>query len=69
MMGQDSVYSQAMVLAQFEMLGSWRLKEKYIEGLRKVTPDDVQRVAKKYMVVDQRTVGTLIPLKKDESEK
>lgn len=68
-MGQDSVYSQAMVLAQFEMLGSWRLKEKYIEGLRKVTPDDVQRVAKKYMVADQRTVGTLIPLKKEESEK
>ncbi len=68
-MGQDSVYSQAMVLAEFEMLGSWRIKEKYIEGLRKVTPDDVQRVAKKYMVVDQRTVGTLIPVKKDESEK
>lgn len=68
-MGQDSVYSQAMVLAQFEMLGSWRLKEKYIEGLRKVTPDDVQRVAKKYMVADQRTVGTLIPVKKDESGK
>jgi zinc protease len=66
-MGQDSVYSQAMVLAQFEMLDNWRLKEKYIEGLRKVTPYDVQRVANKYMVVDQRTVGTLIPVKNDES--
>ena len=68
-MGQDSVYSQAMVLAQFEMLGSWKIKDKYIEGLRKVTPDDVQRVARKYLVVDQRTVGTLIPVKKDESVK
>jgi len=67
--GQDSVYSQAMVLAQFEMLGSWKIKDKYIEGLRKVTPDDVQRVARKYLVVDQRTVGTLIPVKKDESVK
>ncbi|RJR20935.1 MAG: insulinase family protein [Nitrospiraceae bacterium] len=68
-MGQDSVYSQAMVLAQFEMLGGWRLKDKYIEGLRKVAPDDVQRVARKYLVDDQRTVGTLIPVKKDESGK
>jgi zinc protease len=68
-MGQDSVYSQAMVLAEFEMLGSWRLKDKYIEGVRKVTPDDVQRVAKKYLVGDHRTVGILIPIKKDESEK
>ncbi len=67
-MGQDSVYSQAMVLAEFEMLGGWRLKDKYIEGLRRVTPDDVQRVAKKYLVEDQRTVGILIPVKKDESE-
>lgn len=68
-MGQDSVYSQAMVLAQFEMLGGWRLKDKYIEGLRKVAPDDVQRVARKYLVDDQRTVGTLIPVKKDGSGK
>ncbi|MBI4682198.1 MAG: insulinase family protein [Nitrospirae bacterium] len=68
-MGQDSVYSQAMVLAEFEMLGSWRLKDTYLEGVRKVTPDDVQRVANKYLVADQRTVGTLIPIKKDESVK
>lgn len=68
-MQQDSVYSQAMILAEFEMLGGWRLKDRYIEGLRKVTPDDVQRVASKYLVEDQRTVGTLIPLKKDENGK
>ncbi|MEW6600568.1 MAG: pitrilysin family protein, partial [Nitrospirota bacterium] len=68
-MQQDSVYSQAMLLAEFEMLGDWRLKDRYLEGLRKVTPDDVQRVASKYLVDDQRTVGILIPLKKEENGK
>jgi zinc protease len=68
-MNQDSVYTQAMVLAEFQMLGDWRLKDKYIEGIRKVTPEDVQRVAEKYLIEDHRTVGILIPLKKDESEK
>ncbi len=68
-MGQDSVYSQAMILAEFEMIGGWRLKDRYLEGIRNVTPDDVQRVARKYLVEDQRTVGILIPIKKAESEK
>lgn len=65
-MSQDSIYYQAMLLAQFEMIGSWRLKDVYLEGIRKVTPEDVQRVAKKYLVEDQRTVGILIPVKNEE---
>ncbi len=63
-MGQDSVFYRAMILAQFEMIGNWRLKDKYLEGIGKVTPADVQKVAKKYLVEDQRTVGILIPVKK-----
>jgi zinc protease len=62
-MSQDSIFYQAMVLAQFELIGDWRLKDAYIEGIRKVTPEDVQRVAQKYLVADQRTVGILIPIK------
>jgi len=62
-MSQDSIFYQAMVLAQFELIGDWRLKDAYLKGIRKVTPEDVQRVAQKYLVADQRTVGILIPIK------
>jgi zinc protease len=35
----------------------------YLEGIRKVTPEEVQRAAKKYLTEENRTVGTLIPMK------
>jgi zinc protease len=62
-MSQDSIFYQAMVLAQFELIGDWRLKNAYLEGIRKVTPEDVQHAAQKYLVAEQRTVGILIPIK------
>ncbi|RJQ22390.1 MAG: insulinase family protein [Nitrospiraceae bacterium] len=62
-MGQDSIFFQAEVIASFEMLGGWKLKDKYFAGIRNVTPHDVQSVARKYLVEDRRTVGTLMPLK------
>jgi zinc protease len=67
--GQDSIYMQAMKYGMFEMLGDWRLIDTYLNGIRKVTMDDVMRVAKKYLTEANRTVGILIPKKKDESEK
>ena len=60
--GQDSLFSQAMILAQYEMVGSWKMVEDYIPSIRKVTPEDIQRVAKKYLLPENRTVGILIPL-------
>ncbi len=63
-MGQDSIYFQAEITGMFEMLGSWKLKEQYLENIRKTTPEDVSRVAKKYLHEDNRTVGILIPVKK-----
>jgi len=62
-MGQDSLFFQAQVIAMFEMLGGWELKDKYFEGIRRVTPQDVRRVAQKYLVEDKRTVGILVPVK------
>jgi zinc protease len=47
----------------FEILGSWKLIDRYLEGMRKVTPEDVTTVAKKYLREDTRTVGILIPKK------
>jgi zinc protease len=65
-MEQDSIYYRAMTLARFEMIGDWRLRDRYLEGIREVAPEDVQKVAQIYLVEDKRTVGTLIPLKKPE---
>jgi len=65
-MEQDSIYMQAMKYGIFEMLGDWRLIDQYLEGIRKVTPEDVVRVAKKYLTEDNRTVGILIPTKSEK---
>lgn len=65
--GQDSLYLQAMNIGSFEMLGSWRLMDKYLEGIRKVTPRDIQEAAKKYLTEDNRTVGILVPAKAGRS--
>ena len=69
LMGQDSLFFQAEVTAMFEMLGDVKLKDKYFEGIKKVTPQDVQRVAQIYLVEDKRTVGILVPVKKAGIEK
>ena len=61
--GQDSVFGQAMRIGQYESVAGWRLLDQYLEGIRKVTAADLLRVAKKYLDPDQRTVGTLIPIK------
>ncbi|MBT9537743.1 MAG: insulinase family protein, partial [Nitrospirae bacterium] len=62
-MGQDSIYYQAQIAGMFEMLGSWKLKEQYLENIKKVIPEDISMAAKKYLTEDNRTVGILIPTK------
>jgi zinc protease len=63
-MAQDSVFYQAMLLGQFETVATWRLLESYVDNIRAVTKEDVMRVAKEYFTEENRTVGTLIPVKK-----
>jgi zinc protease len=60
--GQDSLFYQAMLLAQYEIAADWRSIDDYIQSIRKVTPEDVMRVANRYLVPDNRTAGILIPL-------
>jgi len=66
--GQDSIFYQAMLLAQHEIAISWKTIDDYIPSIRKVTPEDIQRVAKKYLLLDNRTVGILIPLAPKEGK-
>ena len=63
-MSQDSVFYQAMQLGQFETVADWRLVGKYLDGIRSVTKEAVQRVAREYFTEDNRTVGILVPVKK-----
>jgi len=59
--GQDSIFREAMLLGTYEMLGDYRLADKYLDEIDKVTAADVQRVAKKYLVATNMTEGVLIP--------
>jgi len=64
---QDSIFSQAMILGQFEIVAGWRKIDDYLPSIQKVTPEDIRRVAKKYLTEDNRTVGILMPLPKQET--
>jgi zinc protease len=58
---QDSVFSRAATLARHELLGSWRLAEAYLAGIRAVTREDVRRVALRHLVAERRTTAILLP--------
>jgi len=60
---QDSIFGQAMKIGYYEMVGGWRLVDSYLDNMRKVTREDLRRVAQKYLRPDNRTVATLIPSK------
>ena len=60
---QDSIFGQAMKIGYYEMVGDWRLIDSYLDNMRKVTREDLRRVAQRYLQRDNRTVGTLIPTK------
>lgn len=60
---QDSVQKLAGLLGNYESVASWKLLDGFVDGVRTVTAADVQRVARKYLVQENRTVAILIPLK------
>ena len=59
--GQDSLYYQAMLLGQHEISLDWRAIDNYLPSIRKVSAEDIQRVAKRFLVPDNRTIGILVP--------
>jgi zinc protease len=66
--GQDSLFFQAMMVAQYEITGSWKRIRDYVPSILKVTADDIQKVAKRYFIDENRTVGILIPLPVKENK-
>ena len=60
---RDSIFGQAMEIAQYEMVGlSHKQIDRVLEKIKGVTAEQVQAVAKKYFGDDTLTVGTLTPL-------
>ena len=59
---KDSVFYQAMQIGTLETVGlDWRLMDKFVERFKAVTPEQVQQMAKKYLVEDRLTVAVLDP--------
>jgi predicted Zn-dependent peptidase len=52
-----------MKIGYYEIAGGWRQMDGYLDGIRKVTREDIRRVARQYLNADRRTLGTLIPTK------
>ena len=60
---RDSIFGQAMEIAQFEMSGlSHKQIDRALEKIRAVTVDQVRAVAARYFGDDTLTVATLTPL-------
>jgi zinc protease len=60
---QDSAHNLAEMLGKYESVATWKLLDGFVDGVRKVTAADVQRVAQEYLVKENRTVAILVPVK------
>ena len=59
---RDSMFYQGMQIGQLETMGySWRLLKEYPDKLKAVTSEQIQAVAKKYLIKDNMTVAVLDP--------
>jgi zinc protease len=65
---QDSLFVQAMLLARHEIAQDWKAADDYLPAIRKVTAEEIRRVAKLFLVPENRTVGILIPLSPQDGD-
>ena len=66
---QDSSFYRAMQIGILETIGlSWKTKDAYIEKVKAVTAEQVQQVAKKYLVDKRLSVAVLdpVPIEKED---
>ncbi len=58
---KDGTSARAMLLGYFAALGDWKLADGFDARVRAVTAEEVQRVARKYLVDSACTTGWFIP--------
>lgn len=63
--GSENITSQAFWMGYVEMFSSYKWFTTYLDKLAKVTPQDVQRVARKYFQPKDRVIGIYIPKGKE----
>ena len=64
---QDSMFYQAMKIGIAETVGiGWREDQQYVDKIKAVTAEQIQQVAKKYLVPRTLTIATLKPIKKEK---
>lgn len=64
---KDSMFYQAMKIGIAETTGvGWRADEQYVEKVQAITPEQLQQVARKYLVETGLTTAILEPLKKQD---
>jgi len=67
---QDSIFYQGMKIGQLETVGlDWRLADQYVERINAVTAEQLQAVARKYLVEKNLTVAVLDPLPMEQGSK
>lgn len=59
--GRDGAFSIASQINEAIAMGDWSFFATYLDNIKKVTPEDVQNVVKKYFVDEKSTVGWFIP--------
>lgn len=66
---RDSIFGQAMEIGSTEMAGfSWRDIDVMLDKMQKITPTQVQAVAKKYLVDEGLTIAVLDPQGRQSAE-
>jgi zinc protease len=58
---EDSVHRRASLLARFELIGGYMLKDSFMTKIRAVTLADLTRVANAWFAADRKSVGVLLP--------
>ena len=67
---RDSIFGQAMEIGSTEMAGfSWRDINYMLEKMQTITPEQVQAVAKKYLVDEGLTIAILDPQARKSADK
>ncbi len=59
---RDSMENQATEIGELESVGlSWKTADEYIARIQSVTPEQIQKIAKRYFIHDHLTIAHLKP--------
>ena len=58
---EDSIHRRASLLARFEVIGGFALKDSFIARIRAVSAADLTRVASTWFAPDKKSIGVLQP--------